>query len=360
MRRLLKLRRTVLLIAAVLIHCSAQAAECIYPVMPDPIAERKLSDREHLAVERVRQTTIVDAYQTSVFKFVVCQRSEIEKRSAKLSPAAVRSAILDMSAAEDQVLAELASINSCYVSSTTDPAKAHKDCERFIGYMLDERRPRQRIESRSPVQEVNAYGGTWSYRSFGLGRPGECSDAPCDRLLAVEITNWTPVTLSCKATLNINTEYPERASPGEQTVTLNPGDSILMAPASAREDAATASPAVECRRALTLPSPPRVPEKCTVNWSPNNFQYSLGSWTFGRALIEFTAPATHGPPADMFVTYADDPRIGDAALSLFKQLIVRTNCAGQRFRVRIEYRAFPPLGPFQIGETGVVTVFRDE
>ena len=82
------------------------------------------------------------------------------------------------------------------------------------------------------------------------------------------------------------------------------------------------------------------------------------AWVSGTALVELTAPEQFGRAEAIYITHADSPQVGHAAERLIEQVSLSTNCPRQRFRVRVEYSAFPCYAC--TFEAGLVTVFRDD
>jgi hypothetical protein len=140
-----------------------------------------------------------------------------------------------------------------------------------------------------------------------------------------------------------------------------PGDSLPAARVTTRDAAEDTNAAVTCSPATPLPPPLRVPAECAVNWAPRPLDFPKGltrnSWESGSALLELGAPEGQGPPENIHLVHADSPRIGEGAQMLIKKLSLSTNCPRQRFRVRVEYRAFPCY-ECQLS-AGVVTLYRD-
>jgi hypothetical protein len=343
----------------VLLLCSTRStAECRQPALPNPESVARLTYEAEVAVR--------NAFQSSVYEFIACRRSSLEKRAAGLTPSAVRDLILGDREAEDRALAELQSDYSCLSRrlAKSGSTAAREACERSIKSALNDRREDERgPEYREGASEHRAaYGGTWSYRTLDLGRPGNCMDAPCDHMFGVEVTNMTPIRLTCEVMLKVSTSDPERTGHGEQMITLNPGDSLPAARVTTMLSAEHIEPAVTCAPATPLPPPPPVPSGCTVNWVNREFEFPRGfvssAWVSGTALVEFATPEKYGPAEAIYITHADSPQVGQSAEALINKLRLHTNCARQRFRVRVDYRAFPCYGCTL--ERGVVTLYRDD
>jgi|KBSSwiStaDraftv2_1062776.scaffolds.fasta_scaffold02870_4 hypothetical protein len=342
---------------AVLLYSAGSSAGCSKPEWPDPISFKDSANGSQMLVRHTFP------FQSGVYEFIACQRSSLEKRAGGLAPSDVRQLILRDRAAEDRAFAELQSIDQCFRISKreSDPAIARAECERVIEGALRDRRQNGLPQNPELTNEQHsAYGGVWSYRTLDLGRPGRCMDSPCDQMLGVEVTNMTPVVLSCEVVLTVsNRQEGKRRS--EQMITLNPGDALPAARVTTYSSAEDIEPAVTCAPASPLPPPARVPAECVVNWIPGPFDFPRGltrsAWESGTALVEFAAPQGHNPPEAIRIVHADSELIGQSAQALITAQSVSTNCARQRFRIRVEYRPFPCYG---CGfSSGVVTLYRD-
>src|SRR6185312_3978759 len=98
-------------------------------------------------------------------------------------------------------------------------------------------------------QQRSAYGGVWSFRTLDFGRPGQCMDAECDNMFGVEVTNMTPVALTCEAVLTASNRV-EGTHRAEQVITLNPGDSLPAARVTIYKSPENIEPEVKCGPAI--------------------------------------------------------------------------------------------------------------
>jgi hypothetical protein len=172
---------------AVLLYSAGSSAGCSKPEWPDPISFKDSANGSQMLVRHTFP------FQSGVYEFIACQ-----------------------------------SIDQCFRISKreSDPAIARAECERVIEGALRDRRQNGLPQNPELTNEQHsAYGGVWSYRTLDLGRPGRCMDSPCDQMLGVEVTNMTPVVLSCEVVLTVsNRQEGKRRS--EQMITLNPGDAL--------------------------------------------------------------------------------------------------------------------------------------
>jgi hypothetical protein len=349
---------------ALLLYSAVSSAGCIKPEWPDPISLKDSADANQMLVRRTFP------FQSGVYEFIACQRSSLEKRAGGLAPADVRQLILRDRAAEDRAFAELESIDQCFRISKreSDPAIVRAECERVIEWALRDRRHHEvPQDTQITSKQRSEYGGAWSYRTLDLGRPGMCMDGPCDQMLGVEVTNMTPVVLTCEVVMTVFSQQgtvfsqQEGTLQNEQVITLNPGDSLPAARVTTYSSAEDTEPVVRCAPATSLPPPPRVPAECVVNWLPRRFDFPRGlkssAWESGTALVEFAGPEGYSPPEAISIVHADSPLIGQSAQALITKLSVSTNCARQRFRIRVEYRPFPCY--VCVYRSGVVTLYRD-
>lgn len=355
MYRLDTLRFVALSTLAFLFQSATAAAACTKPAWADPLSLKDL--------DLAASTFYVFEFQARVHEFIVCQRGSLEKRASGLAPAEVRQLVLRDRETEDRALAEVIRLGSClsFARREPDPAVARTKCEDFIKWALEERRPKEHAHTESESEQRNENGGVWSFRSLHLGQPGNCDDAPCENMFAVEVTNTTAVALRCEVALTVfNRE--DGAHRGEQVITLYPGDSLPAARVRIRRFPDGIEPAVTCSRVTPFVPESGVPASCVLNWLPLAFEYPKGfsrsGWESGAALVEFATQNGFKPPEAINVVLADSSAIGRAARSLVEKRNFSTNCAGQRFRVRVEYRAFPCYGC--TFEAGVVTVLRDD
>jgi hypothetical protein len=341
---------------AFLFHSATATADCIKPAWTDPLSLKHL--------DRAASTSYVFEFQARVHEFIACQRGSLEKRTRGLAPSEVRRVVLGDRETEDRALAEVIRLDSClgFARRESDPVVARTKCEDFIKWALDERRPRQPpVSTELKTEQRNEYGGFWSFQTLDLGRPGNCDDAPCDILFAVEVTNTTPVALRCEVALVVSNRQ-DGTHRGEQVITLYPGDSLPAARVRIRRSPEGIEPDVMCSRAVPLVLQPGVSAACVLNWLPRAFEYprgfSLSAWESGAAVVEFATQEGHKPAVAIDVVQAEPSAIGGAARALIEKLNFSTNCPGQRFRLRVEYRAFPCYGCSL--ENGVVTLLRDD
>jgi hypothetical protein len=349
---------------ALLLYSAGSSAGCIKPEWPDPISLKDSADANQMFVRHTFP------FQSGVYEFIACQRSSLEKRAGGLAPSDVRQLILRDRAAEDRAFAELESIDQCFRISKreSDPAIVRAACEHVIeGALRDRRQHEVPQDTEITSKQRSEYGGAWSYRTLDLGRPGRCMDGPCDQMLGVEVTNMTPVVLTCEVVMTVFSQQgtvfsqQEGTLQNEQVITLNPGDSLPAARVTTYSSAEDMEPVVRCAPATSLPPPPRVPAECVVNWLPRQFDFPRGltssAWESGTALVEFAGPEEYSPPEAISIVHADSPLIGQSAQALITKLSVSTNCARQRFRIRVEYRPFPCY--VCVFRSGVVTLYRD-
>jgi len=355
MRYMDYLRGALFLTVAIPLYSPAFAAECQQPELPSSRwTQSAPASNEALWRE----------FQSRVYEFIDCQRSSLQKRAGGLEPAAVRDLIVRDRAAEDQALAELASVIGClrYSEQESDPQAARAGCEQLIKWEL---RDRRQGDTTSEYRELasaerTAYGGVWSYRTLDFGRPGVCMDGPCDHMVGVEVTNMTPSVLTCEVALHASSSDREGTHYKEQVITLNPGDSLPAARLTTVTSAWGIEPTVTCAPAPPLPVSARVPSECTVHWAPRSAEFPIGfsrRWTSGVALLEFAVPNGRGPASAIRTVHSDSAFISDGAAAVIKELSMTTNCPQQRFRIRVEFRPFASF-PRSFG-SGVVTVYRD-
>jgi len=351
------LRFLTLAALAILLYSEGATADCIKPAWKDPVSLRQLTSEERVA--------FAFAFQTRVHEFVACQRDTLEKRARGLAPADVRQLILRNRAAEERALVEADRIEWCIrlAQHETDPAVVRTKCDGYIESALAERRAPEPPPYRALNDEQrSAYGGVWSYRTLDLGRPGQCMDAPCDNRLGVEVTNMTPVVLRCEVALTIS--HPDAGTQrGEQVITLIPGDSLPAAQVAMYRAPENIEPEVSCSPAAPFARVTGVPAACALNWVPRAYtpyprSWTRSSWESGAALVEFAVRRNFDPPEAIRVVQADSPDVGRAAQSLIERMAPSTNCPGQRFGVRVEFRPFPCSAC--LPESGTVTMYRDD
>lgn len=338
-----------------LLCAAGAAAECVKPEWKDPAT--------FMGQAREARDAHAFAFVNRIHEFIVCQRSSLEKRASGLAPPEVRQLIAGDRAIEERALAEADRIFWCTGAAGTesDPAIVRKKCETYIEWSLDDRRPEDRPSYEELKREQHtAHGGIWSVRTLDFGRPGQCNHAQCDNVLAVEVTNMTPVVLRCDVALTISN--PEDGTQrGLQKITLYPGDSFPAAQVSSSRSPENIEPEVTCSAVKPLAPDLSVPASCVLNWLPRSSQYPkifARSWNSGTALIEFTAGQRHQTVDAIRIVQADPPYLGKAAMGVVEKLSASTNCAGQRFRMRVEYRPFTCYGCFI--EPGTVTMTRDD
>lgn len=326
------------------------------PAWPDPVSLK------HLTFQA--RTEYVFTFQNRVHDFILCQRRSLEKRASALPPSKVGQIILQDRAAEERALAEVERIDSCLSlpRRESDPGVIRKKCEEFVDWALEDRRPPETpYYTELKSEQRSLYGGVWSFRTLDFGRPGSCNHVECDKVLGVEVTNLTPVALRCEVALAVSNPQ-DGMRRGEAVITLSPGDSLPAAQVRISRAPADIEPEVQCSRATPLAADSRIPAACALNWMPRTFRFSESrmnySWNSGTALVEFSAGQRYQPPAAIHIVGADSPDIGQRARSLIEKLPFSTNCAAQRFRVRVEYRAFPCHAC--LSAAGVVTLLRDE
>lgn len=340
---------------AFLFHSAAATADCIKPAWKDPLSLK------HLDV--AASTSYVFEFQARVHAFIACQRGSLEKRASGLAPLEVRQLVLRDRETEDRTFAEVIRLDSClgFARREPDPVVARTKCEEFIKWALEERRPKQTPYAELKSEQRNEYGGVWSFRTLDLGRPGYCDDAPCDNMFAVEVTNTTAAALKCEVALTVSNRQ-DGTHRGEQAITLYPGDSLPASRVRIRRSPEDIEPEVTCSPAMPFVPELGVPAACVLNWLPRAFEYPKGfshsAWESGAALVEFATQQGHQPAEAINVVQADSSVIGNAARALIEKRNFSTNCAGQRFRVRVEFRAFPCY--ICSVESGVVTMFRDD
>ena len=276
----------------------------------------------------------------------------------------MRKLVLQDRATEDRALAEVVSLDMClYLAAReSDPGVGRTRCESTIQSALERRLPSSYAAyTVLKSEQRNEYGGAWSFRTLHLGQPGHCDDSPCDDMLAVEVTNTTAAVLRCEIALSVSNSQ-DGTRRGEQAITLYPGDSLPAARVSIRRAPERVEPEVTCSRATPLVPELPVPAACVLHWRPSAFEYprylSRSAWESGAALVEFATQKGHKAPEAINVVQADSSRIGGAARELIEKMRFATNCAGQHFRLRVEYRALPCY--VCLVEYGVVTLLRDD
>ena len=355
MDRLYTLRFVALSTLAFLLHPATASADCIKPAWVDPLSFKHL--------DRAASTSYVFEFQARVHEYMTCQRRSLEKRASGLAPSQLRQLVLRDRDTEDQVVAQMIALDTCLglARREPDPAIARTKCEDFLKWALEERRSRHTPDAEFESEQRNEYGGVWSFRALDLGRPGYCDDAPCDKLFAVEVTNTTTLALRCEVALTVSNAQ-DGTHRGEQVITLYPGDSIPASGVRIRREPDNIEPEVTCSRAMPLAPGPGVPATCALNWLPRAIEFPRGfsrsEWQSGVALVEFAVRQGYKPAEAINVMHADTSSIGYAAQALLEKQHFSTNCPGQRFRVRVEYRAFPCF--VCSVEAGVVTLLRDD
>jgi hypothetical protein len=347
------LRFVALSTLAFLFHSATATADCVKPVWKDPLSLKHL--------DTAASTSYVFEYQARVQEFIACQRSSLGKRVSGLTPPEVRELVLRDRETEDRMLAEVIQLGSCLYFARREPEVVRTKCDDLIRSALEERRPKLPPDTVLKSEQRSEYGGVWSFQTLDLGRPGHCDDAPCDRMFAVEVTNTTAIALKCEVALTVSNAQ-DGAHRGEQVIILYPGDSLPASRVWIRHSPDGIEPEVTCSRAMPFVPESGVPAACVLNWRPRTFEYpkrfSRSEWVSGAALVEFATQRGHKPAEAINVFQADSSAIGGAARALIENLRFSTNCAGQRFRMRVEYRAFPCyLCSF---EGGVVTLLRDD
>jgi hypothetical protein len=353
--RLDTLRFAALSALAFLFHSATATADCVKPAWKDPLSLK------HLDV--AASTSHVFEYQARVQEFIPCQRSSLGKRASGLAPSEVRELVLRDRETEDRMLAEVIALGSCLHSARRepDPLVVRTKCDDFIKWALEERRPKQSPDAVLKSERRSEYGGVWSFQTLDLGRPGHCDDAPCDRMFAVEVTNTTAIALRCEVALTVSNGQ-DGTHRGKQVIILYPGDSLPASRVRIHRSPEGIEPEVTCARAMPFVPESGVPAACVLNWLPRTFEYPRGfsrsEWESGAALVEFATQLGHKPAEAINVVQADSSAIGGAARSLIEKLNFSTNCPGQRFRMHVEYRAFPCYNCSF--ESGVVTLLRDD
>jgi hypothetical protein len=351
--RLDTLRFVALSILAFLFHSATAAADCVKPAWKDPLSLKHL--------DLAASTSYVFEFQARVQEFIACQRSSLGKRVSGLAPSEVRELVLRDREIEDRMHAEVIELGSCLHFARREPEVARKKCDDVIKWALEERRPKQAPDAVLKSERRSEYGGVWSFQALDLGRPGHCDDAPCDRMFAVEVTNTTAIALRCEVALTVSNGQ-DGVHRGEQVITLYPGDSLPASRVRIHRSPEDVEPEVTCSRAMPFVPESGVPAACVLNWLPRTFEYPRGfsrsEWESGAALVEFVTQQGHKPAEAINVVQADSSAIGRAARALIEKLNFSTNCAGQRFRMRVEYRAFPCYNCSF--ESGVVTLLRDD
>ena len=351
------LRFAAFSIMALLLQSTVAKADCVKPAWPDP-ASLKLPNLE-------AELAFLYAFQTRVQEFVACQRGSLEMRARGLAPSDVQQLIEQDRAAEERALVEVDRLYWCIGAARreSDPGIVRRKCDDYISWALDERRPpKPPLYTDLKSEQHNAYGGVWITRTLDFGHVGSCgSHGECENVLGVEVTNLTPVALRCEVALAVSNQQ-DGTHRGNQVISLNPGDSLPAARVHIRHSPEAIEPEVTCSRAKPLASESRIPAACALNWMPRTLYFAKGQtsryWMSGTALLDFTARGNHKPPEAIYIVAEDTPGIGWWAQAQIEKLSFSTNCAGQRFRVRIEYRAFPCYGCWF--ETGVVALFRDD
>jgi len=348
------LRFVALSTMALLLCSTAAMADCTKPAWPDPASLKHAASEKRFVSEY--------AYQTRVHEFIVCQRGSLEKRASGLEASAMRQIILQDRAAEDRALAELDRIGSCiYLAGREpDPEIVRTECEGYIESRLKDRRPPgPSVSAELKREQHSLYGGVWSYRTLNFGQPGRCMDGPCSHMFGIEVTNMTPVVLSCEVTLTASNQN-EGSIRGEQVIRVNPGDSLPAAQVHIYNSPDDIESDVRCSPATPFSRVSGAPAACALNWLTGASRYPTGwlSWESGAALLEFTVGRTFGSPEAIRIVQADSPEIGRTAQSQIEQLGMSTNCPGQRFGLRVEYRPFPCYDCFFEG--GMVTVYRED
>jgi hypothetical protein len=340
---------------AFLVHSGAAAADCARPEWKDPASFQ--------GQPREARDAMAFAFVNRIHEFIVCRRSSLEKRASGLGPAAVQALIQKDRADEDRALAEAERIFFCTgaAGQPLDPTALRSKCDTYIEWARDSRRP-----TEPPSYEVleseqrSEFGGVWSFRTLDFGRPGQCNHAQCPKVLGVEVTNMTPVVLRCDVALTISNRQ-DGEERGRKLLTLYPGDSFPAARVSSYRDPEHIQPEVNCSAARPLPPDLSIPASCVLNWLPRSPEYPKRfgrGWSSGTALVEFSTGQRHQTVEAIRVVQADTLSIGEAAQELIGKLSASTNCAGQRFRMRVEYRAYTCYGCFF--ESGSATMTRDD
>lgn len=343
-------------IVMLLLHSADAKADCVKPAWPDPVTLRHLEGHARL--------DYVFAFQNRIHEFIACQRDSLQKRTRVLAPSGVAQFILQDRATEERALAEAGQLDSCIFAARreTEPATVRASCEKYVDSAMQERRsPERPTYTTLEGEQRSAYGGTWSYRTFDIGRQGYCDDAECDIMFGVEVTNLTPVALRCEVALAIS-NFQDGRHRGEEVITLNPGDSLPAARVQIPNSPEDIEPEVTCSRAMPLGSDSHVPAACLLRWRAWKLPHSKGrtshSWESGRALVEFTAAEKYESPKAIRIVGADSDRLGLDAQAQIAEMRVSTNCASQRFRMRVEFRSFPCY--VCLMETGIVTLYWDD
>jgi hypothetical protein len=338
---------------ALLLSSASAAADCVRPEPKDPATFQ--------GVSRELRDAYAFSYISRIHDFLVCQRRSLEARSRGLAAPDVRQLVLNDRVVEERVLAEANQIFSCMSKAgrEPDPAIVRKQCETYIEWELKRRAddpPREALKN----DEHHEHGGIWSYRVLDLGRPGQCDDGECDKLLGVEVTNTTPVVLRCEVALSISNRK-EGARRGERVIKLYPGDVLPAAQVRSYWAPESVGPQVTCAAARPLAPDFNVPASCVLNWLPRPVDFPRGfgrEWISGSALVEFAVGPGHRSVEAIRLVQADSAEVGRAAQDSIGKFSASTNCAGQRFRMRVEYRPFTCFGC--MFESGTVSVTRDD
>lgn len=355
-RRVRDLRLLMFPALALLLYSNADAADCVKPEWKDPASfqDQPREARDALAFDFVNR----------IHGFIVCQRGSLEKRAGGLEPAAVRELVRKDRDVEDRALAEADRMFWCMGAagqSGLDAAALRAKCDTYIEWAGDARRPEEQSYPEIKSEQRSEHGGVLSFRTLDFGRPGQCNHVQCDKVIGVEVTNLTPVVLRCDVSLAISNreDGPERA---RQALTLFPGDSFPAARVSSYRDPESIQPEVNCSAARPLPPDLSIPASCVLNWLPRTsaeYPKSLGrGWSSGTALVEFSAGQRHQNVEAIRLVQSDTPHIGQLAQELIGKMSASTNCAGQRYRMRVEYRAYTCVACFI--ESGSVTMTRDD
>jgi hypothetical protein len=341
---------------ALLFHSATATADCSKPAWKDPQAFKNL--------DRAASTTYVFEYQARVHEFIACQRNTLQKRASGLAPSEVRQLVLRDREIEDLAFAEVIELDSClgFARRESDPAVARKKCEDFIKWALEDRLPNEYpADAEMRSEQRNEFGGILSFRTLYLGQPGQCYDAPCDNMYAVEVTNTTAVALKCEVVLTVSNRQ-DGTHRGVHATTLYPGDSLPVARVRIRRSPDDIEQQVTCARVLPSLPGSGVPGACVLHWSPRAFEYpknfSRSEWQSGAAWVEFATQQGHRPAEAYSVVQEDASPLGEVARRLIEKVSFSTNCAGQRFRLRVEFRAFPCYAC--TFESGVVTVLGED
>jgi hypothetical protein len=340
---------------ALLLGSARAAADCVKPHWQDPAS--------FMGQSRESRDAYSFAFVNRTHEFIVCQRGTLEKRALGLAPPEVRQLILQDREIEDRALADADRIFRCMSIAGREPDAAivRQKCETYVEWSLHDMRRKESpgYDALNSAQRIE-HGGILSFRTVDLGRPGQCNHAECPNVLGVEVTNQTPVILKCDVALTISNP-DDGVQRGQQRITLYPGDAFPAARVASSRKPEAIEPEVSCSAVKPSASDLSVPASCALNWLPRflEFPRRFGrSWTSGTALVEFTAGQRHGNLEAIRLVQADSSHLGEAALEHIGKLSASTNCPGQLYRMRVEYRPFTCF--YCYFEQGTVAITRDD